>query len=288
MIKPLATLLSSVLLPLSPSPHLPISLSPPSVLSDIEKTGELRIGIQDDAIPFGYRDSNRNLRGYCLAFAELLQNEVRDRLDSSVLPIIKLIPSSPSTRFDLIRSGRIHIECGPNTIRDDIEGVTFSRPFFLTGLRLLVRQNARDRFENRESWDGLTIGVVADTLAEEMLVDRYPDADLVRFRGSVATAQGVTALQGSLDGFIEDEVLLLGEMVKLQLSLSEYSFFPEDPLTCELYGMVLPDNDPEWRAFVNQLIASDRADNLLRTWFRDVADYILPTIDYCREERRIN
>ncbi|OAB61966.1 hypothetical protein AY599_23815, partial [Leptolyngbya valderiana BDU 20041] len=264
----------------------PLSLSSPSVLRDIEQTGELRIGIRDDAIPFGYRDINRNLRGYCLAFAELLQNELHDRLDSSILPVVKLVPSSPSTRFDLVRSGRVHIECGPNTIRDEIDGVTFSRPFFLTGLRLLASQNARDRLRESEAGEGLTIGVVADTVAEEMLRDRYPQADVIRFRGSVATEQGVTALQGSLDGFADDEVLLLGEMVKLQLSLSEYSFFPEDPITCEFYGMVLPENDPEWAAFVNALIEGDRANNLLRTWFRDVTDYILPTIDYCREELR--
>ncbi|MBP0003104.1 MAG: transporter substrate-binding domain-containing protein [Cyanobacteria bacterium SBC] len=262
---------------------LPLPVAARSVLDDIAETGELRIGIQENAIPFGYRDNNRNLLGYCIAFAELLRDDLQDRLDSSILPLVKLVPSTVDTRFDLIRSGRIHLECGPNTIRDDLDGVTFSDPFFLTGVRLLVHEATRERVENTDSWEGLRIGVLENTAAERMLLDLHPEANVVIFRGSSATAQGVSSLQGTLDGFADDEVLLLGEMVKLQLSLSEYVMVPEHPVTCELYGMILPDDDREWSEFVNEIIHSDRADDLLVTWFQGLTDYILPTIEYCTE-----
>lgn len=262
---------------------LPSETASTPVLDEIRASGELRVGIQQDAMPFGYRDSRGNLRGYCLALVELLRRNLRDRLDLTVLPTILVVPSTVSSRFNLIRSGRIQFECGPNTIRPDLEGVTFSTPFFLTGIRLLTLDNG-DRPDVED--ETRSFGAIADTTTAALLAERYPDANIRLFRGSTATANGVQALQGSLDGYADDEVLLLGEMVKLQLSLSDYALTPDEPLQCVLYGALLPDSDPEWQALVNETLASADDRHLIATWFGDLSDDLRPTFDTCIERLR--
>lgn len=258
-------------------------VSAQAVLNEIRATGELRVGIQQDAIPFGYRDSQRNLQGYCLAFVQLLREQLREQLNLSILPVVEIVPTTVTNRFELVRDGRIQLECGPNTIRTDLEGVAFSQPFFLTGIRLLVPRENRNRLNQRNPENPIRIGVVANTTTAELIAERYPNAEIRVFRGNTATANGVSALQGTLDAYADDEILILGEMVKLQLSFTEYALVPNDPLECVFYGTILPDNDPEWAALVNDTITSAQEGALLQDWFGDVTEYVLPTVEYCTE-----
>jgi hypothetical protein len=102
-----------------------------TILEEIKRTGLLRIAVREDAVPFGYRDLNENWTGICIDFLEILRNQVRRELDQPII-LIKLFKSTLFNRFDLVNDKVVALECGPNTIRDNLSyNIDFSDPFFL-------------------------------------------------------------------------------------------------------------------------------------------------------------
>ena len=94
-----------------------------------------------DATPFGYVDNTGEWTGYCEdiidAFAKKIAQELKIYTGVKVIEI----PSNLENRFQLVQNGNVHLECGPNTIRDDIKNVAFSNPFFVTGTNFLVAKD---------------------------------------------------------------------------------------------------------------------------------------------------
>ena len=113
-------------LPLSP---LRLSQPPPpeeeSILEAIQRTGELRIAMRRDAVPFGYADNQDNWSGYCPTLALSLRDYVRDRLQQDITIELVELPSTLDNRFDLVRDGNVYLECGPNSIRTGVDGIVF-------------------------------------------------------------------------------------------------------------------------------------------------------------------
>lgn len=105
-----------------------------TILEEINRTGLLKVGIREDAVPFGYRDLNNNLTGLCLDFINVFHQQLKKQLNKEII-LIKIYKSTLFNRFDLVSDRIIYLECGPNTIRDIPDyNVQFSNPFLLQGL----------------------------------------------------------------------------------------------------------------------------------------------------------
>ena len=235
-------------------------------LGKIQRTGVLELAIREDAPPFGYTNANRQLQGYCLDLFALLEARLLTELDRDSLSI-KLLKSTASNRFSLVASNLIDLECGPNTIvAEPLESTSFSKSFFLTGTQFLVKKN-RD-FDIDKDLDGVRLGVISDTSTAEYIAERYPKAQLRKYRGVTARNRGIQAVaQGKIDAMISDGILLRAEAQQQELSAAEYPLVPDLPLTCDRYGMILPAEDPEWHDFINSVIDSPEAKTLSRQWF---------------------
>jgi hypothetical protein len=48
------------------------------------------------------------------------------------------------------------------------------------------------------------------------------------------------------------------------------SLIPERPLTCEFYGLALPDNDQDWQTMVNRYLVSVQGGAIAAKWFADL------------------
>jgi polar amino acid transport system substrate-binding protein len=239
-----------------------------TVLDNIKQTGVLKVAIREDAPPFGYVDSNAKSRGYCLDFLALLRNKLNQVLGRDVIAI-RLLKSNTNNRFELVGEGLVNIECGPNTIRQNIsESVTFSPDFLTTGTQFLIKTSNANKINLESSLTNLRIGLIANTTTEEFITKHYPLAQQEKFQGVTARTRGVQALQqGKIDAFVSDGILLTGEAVRQNLSLQEYSVIPEIPITRDRYGMIIPSNDPQWQNFVNNVIKSKESQRLLIKWF---------------------
>ncbi len=255
-----------------------------TVLERIEKTGLLKVGIREDAVPFGYRDINGDLEGLCLDFIAVLREELKQELNKQVIAI-KLYKSTLFNRFELVSDRIVDIECGPNTIRELPEyQIQFSTPFFLTGTQLLIEADKAKTIDPDGNLDNVNIGVLKNTTNEQLIAETYPLANLVQFQGVTGRYRGIQALRGDkIDAFASDGILLVGEAIVQDLRLGvDYLLVPKNPIDCEEYGLILPDNDPQWVSFINSLIGTSPARNLYLNWFGDIAKQLESIQSFCR------
>lgn len=266
---------------------LPSYTQEKTVLEKIDQTGLLEVGLREDAVPFGYRDINGNLEGLCLDLIALLREQLKQKLNKKVIAL-KLYKSTLYNRFQLASDRIVDIECGPNTIRELPEyQIQFSQPFFLTGTQLLVKTKKAKRINTSGSLENLDIGVLRNTTNEQLMAEKYPLANLVQFQGVTGRSRGIQALQGDkIDAFASDGILLVGEAQIQNLRLGpDYKLVPNNPIDCEEYGLILPDNNPEWVSFVNSVINSPSLQNIYRDWFGEIGPQIESIQLFCKGNR---
>ncbi|NET36790.1 MAG: alpha/beta hydrolase [Cyanothece sp. SIO1E1] len=257
-----------------------------SVLAEIQQTGLLNVAIRSDAAPFGYINQEGAWTGYCFDLADALAAHLSNQIDRTLAVDAIYLPSNLNDRFELVRDGTVHLECGPDIIRTDIEGVTFSEPFFVSGTQLLVTANKAQQVNANSNLVGLKTGVLSNTTTEQFVQNRYPDTDLVPFKGITGATDAVQAVtSGSINTFANDGVLLRGELARQNLAPEDFALIPEKPLTCDFYGLVLPDNDAEWRKTVNQFNRSEPAKQVRAEWFGEFFPQALSTLNYCTDTR---
>lgn len=129
--------------PLSIEPE-PIAPTPPSssadILTEIADTGVLKAAIRTDAPPFGYLNGSGQWTGYCFDLLNALRQDLTKAVNRQMEIELVPLPSNLDNRFQLVQDQTVQLECGPSTIVQDIEGVSFSAPFFYTGTQFLVTQ----------------------------------------------------------------------------------------------------------------------------------------------------
>jgi predicted dienelactone hydrolase/ABC-type amino acid transport substrate-binding protein len=267
------------ILPALPEPAVAPSAHP--ILAEIAETGVLQAAMRTDAAPFGFLDDRGQPAGFCLSLLQGIADQVADQVDRPVTLEISAI-STVETRYELVRSGKVQVECGPNTVRDDLSGIAFSTPFFLTGTHFLVAADEGDRLNPFSSLSGTSIGVLSGTTTERFLRDRYPNAQVIPFAGRMGRTAGVEALvNGAIDAFASDGVLL-SEEANRQGIAAGYQLVPERPLTCDPYGLLLPANDPEWQRMVNFYMDTPGFRSRWEAWFtEDLYPQLLFNLDYC-------
>lgn len=267
---------------LVPPPAAPVPPRDESVLTTIARTGELRIAMRRDAPPFGYVDDTDGWTGYCPSLAEALRDYLQNTIDSTVEVSIVALPSTLSDRYDLVRDGQVYLECGPNTVRTDVEGIEFSNLIFATGSRLLTTPAQVDTVNPALSLAGVNVGVLADSTNESFVQERYPAAAITRFEGPTGRADAVAAVNsGQIDAFLGDDVLTLAEVTRQGIPTQNLALVPELPLTCEYYGLALPNNDPQWVTTVNSFLEASGGEDTWKSWLGKLADDSINTLAYC-------
>lgn len=273
----------------SPVAPIPTSLmttspqKPENVLAQIRETQTLKVAMRSDAAPFGYIDNQENLwTGYCGDFADSLGDYLAKKLGiDSGIEVVK-IPSTLENRFQLVRDNIVHLECGSNTIQSNQENISFSKPFFISGTRFLVTKNNASKIEVNSSLDGIKIGVLQDSTTAEFIKSNYPETDKIYFQGSQGRKEGIQALNdGQIDAFVSDGVLLMGEINRQNLVKENYQLIPKNPLTCDLYGLILPEGEREWQNLVNNFIDSKQDMELRDKWVENYSTQALSDADYC-------
>ena len=271
-----------------PIPIFPIPVTattPPrgeGIRAEIQRTGVLKVAMRRDAAPFGYIDSDSQWAGYCGDFAIALRDHLSAELNPDLAVELVELPSTLDNRFELVRTQQVHLECGPNTIRQDVEGIVFSEPFSVSGTRFLVRRGQEAVINPNTSLENIQLAVLPGTTTEQFVRSTYPQATLIPFEGPIGRAEAVTALsEGEVAALASDGVLAAGEVLRQNLSPENYTLVPEFPLTCKFYGLILPADDPEWRDTLNQFIASEAIRSVSNQWFSKLFHGQLEQLEYC-------
>ena len=256
------------------------------VLEEIKRTGILKVAVRSDSAPFGYLGDNGNWTGYCADFVKSFEQYLEQKLKlSGGIQTIGL-PSSLENRYQLLQKDHVHLECGPNTIRSDIEEVTFSQPFFATGTQFLVPNNKVSQINQSSDLANLKIGVLNNTTTQKFVEEEFPSTKKVVFEGVGARSQAVKALtNNSIEALVSDSILSIEEIERQGFAANDYTLLPKRPLTCDYYGMLLPNNDNQWRDLVNEFIISKKGEQIYAKWLDEFTEDVVFAVDSCNRQR---
>ncbi len=256
------------------------------ILEEIKRTGILKVAVRSDAAPFGYLGGNGNWTGYCADFVNSFEQYLDLKLNRSGGIQVVELPSSLENRYQLLQQDRVHLECGLNTIRSDIEGVTFSQPFFATGTQFLLPVNKASQINDNGDLANLKIGVLKNTTTEKFVEEQYPSTEKVYFEGTGARNKAVRALANNqIEALVSDSILSTQEIQRQGLATDDYALLPKRPLTCDYYGILLPDNDSQWQDLINSFLNSQSRKQINAKWLGEFSEEVLSAVDSCNRQR---
>ncbi len=225
-----------------------------TILEKIQRTGTVTMGFREGSVPFGFIDKNGQWVGFGLDLGEEIHKALEAKLGKTITVDKK--PMDPKTRIPLITNGTLDIGIGSTTItlaREEV--VDFSLPYFLTGTRLLVPKDSP--IKDFPDLAGKRVGMGSGSTANIKGIDKAmadglikPACEKVLFEEH---NKGFLALQqGKIHAYFTDASILAGMQAKAEkpgdwVIVGRY-------LTYEPYGILLPENDGEWRDFVNQAL----------------------------------
>ncbi|HSD43048.1 MAG TPA: amino acid ABC transporter substrate-binding protein [Burkholderiales bacterium] len=222
-------------------------------LAKIRDARTIALGYRADAPPFSFNGHDGQPAGYSVDLCHRIAASIRATLGVPDLQV-RWVPVTPDNRIDLVRQGRIDLECGTTTATlARQEQVDFSNPTFVDGGGLLVRVDSK--VWQLRDLAGRKVAVGRTTTAAqrlpEVLKARGVSAQIVH----VASAEEAIAMleTGGVDAYANDRIILLGAATRARdpgrLVLSDEDF------SVEPYGLVMRRDDSSFRLAVNRGLA---------------------------------
>lgn len=240
-----------------------------STVDRIRATKQVVIAHREASVPFSYVDGEGRPVGYAVDLCRQLVAGLAIRLETGPLKI-RFLPVTSATRIETIEQERADLGCESATnTAERRERVSFTVPHYVTGTRFIVR--AGSAITSLRGFSGRRLLSTTGTSPLKVLrqaneeyslgihLDEVPDHDA-----------GVAAVDnGQADGFAMDEILLQG-LMSARPDPSRLKIVGKY-LTVEALAIMLPRNDPEFKALVDsemkRMILSREAHALHDKWF---------------------
>lgn len=233
------------------------------VLKKVSRTGTLTAGTPTASFPFSYVNDKNERVGFSVDLIKEIHRRLEEKLGKTITLEFKDVTTQ--TRIPMVVNRQIDIECGNATYtRARDETVDFSINFFYAGSQLLVRKSSF--ITSLADLPGKRVGATKETTNAQIIREKQPQATLVLFDNH---EEGFRALQQKkIDAYSTDGVLLAGLTAQAPTpgEFEIVDFFSKEPYSC-----ILPEDDSQWRDFVNhtfmELIEDGKYFQLYAKWF---------------------
>ncbi len=208
-------------------------------LEDIKKNGELKAGVKDSQVPFGYVDEKTSqIVGFEIDLMQALATRLGVKL--------KTLPVTSATRIPMLTQGEVDIVAATMTHQKGRESqIDFSITYFMTGQRLLVKKDGG--IKSVKDLSGKKIGSAKGSTSEQNAKKANPEAIIISYE---TYPEAFLALkQGKVDAVTTDEAILVG--LQYADDKPESWDIVGDYISLEPYGFGLVENDSKFRDFVN-------------------------------------
>mgnify|MGYP000547705367 CR=1 FL=1 len=219
----------------------------------IEKTGKLRVGLREGAVPFSYMDPKAGKQvGFSVDMASLFAEYLSKHFDKEIT--VKPFTVSPKTRIPMTSTGTVDIVCGSPTrtaARDKV--IDFSIPFFFSDTTFLVSQDME--VTSLDDLNGKVIGAARGTTNIRVIRNLMDKGELEPADIHVVNDHpaGMLALRtGKIDAYSTDRSLLEG--IRLKSKNPENWKTVGVSIAYEPYAYIVRQNDSQFRDFVNNTI----------------------------------
>jgi glutamate transport system substrate-binding protein len=219
---------------------------PGTPLGDIQKKGEITIGVKFDVPPFGFKNPQTDqVEGFDVD----LGKAVAARL--GVKP--KFIEAISDNRIPFLQDGTADLILSTMTINEERVGqIDFSDPYFIAKGRILVKKDNTE-ITGIESLAGKRVCTALGSTYEATIKQQAPDAKLKLVD---SYSECLELLQnGSIDAISTDDVILTGMIIQ-----DDSLKLVGDELTQEPYGAGIKKGNTELRDFVNETFEAYKTD----------------------------
>ncbi|CNH80999.1 glutamate Aspartate periplasmic binding protein precursor GltI [Yersinia massiliensis] len=240
-------------------------------LKKIKDSGVIVVGHRESSVPFSYYDNQQKVVGYAQDYSDLIVDAVKKKLNAPDLQV-KLIPITSQNRIPLLQNGTFDFECGSTTNNlERQKQAAFSNTIFVVGTRLLTKKGS-DIKDFKDLADKTV--VVTSGTTSEVLLNKLNEKDKLNMRIISAKDHGDsfrTLESGRAVAFMMDDALLAGERAKAKKP--DQWEIVGTPQSQEAYGCMLRKDDPEFKALLDETIATAQtsgvAEKSFDRWFKN-------------------
>ncbi len=210
----------------------PYDIAAGSTLAAVIARGKLVVGMELKFWPFEYVDEKGDPVGFDVDIARQIAKELGVELDIKDMEWTGLIPALQAGKIDLIISG-------VTGTLERAKSITFSRPYFTTGLCALVSAKKAPGLASVAALDdpARIIAVKTGTTADMVAAKRFPKAHINRFKEETACVQEVVS--GRADAFFYDQI----SIAKHHKQNPEATKALLTPFTYEPFCIAMPKGD---------------------------------------------
>jgi len=226
------------------------ALAAEGALARIAETKTIAIGHREDAVPFSYRGPDGTVIGYSTELCQRIAERIRVELGLDELKVT-YVPSSAATRFVLVKSGAVDLECTTTTNTPERRKlVDFSYPHFITATRFVSKK--KDGLETIRSLAGHSVASTTGTVNIEQLqaLNRAKSLNIFVMLAKAHTQAFALVEAGRASAFVMDGILLAALVASSAdpqaYTISTETFGPPEP-----YGILMPKGDEAFRAVVD-------------------------------------
>ena len=146
------------------------------IYDEIMERGYIRVGINMDSKPFGFKNSNGQVCGYDAELAKYISKYFFNTGNK-----ISFVPVTPNDRLLKISTGEVDIVIATMTITPQREQlINFSIPYDTAGQAILVKTSSK--VSSLADLADQNIGVIWGTTAEKNIRNLVPSANITGFR----------------------------------------------------------------------------------------------------------
>lgn len=261
-----ATLVAALIVTISPAAQ---AQAPAGTLAKVQQTGQITLGHREASVPFSYLDAEQKPVGYAMDLCSRIVDALRAELK---MPAVKvaLQPINLGNQIPLLTNGTIDIVCGPvtNTLERQKQAA-FSNTIFVSSIRAAVRRS--ENIKRFADLSGKNVALTAASTSVTLLGQREQEQkfETRKLMSPDHAASWLLVTTGRASAFVMDDILL-ASMVANSAKPDDYVLLDE-ALRVEPYGLMFRKDDPQFKALVDNtlasLVKSGELQSLYTKWF---------------------
>jgi len=238
-------------------------------MDKMKSTGAVTMGVRESSIPMSYTTGDSRFDGYHVEVCRMILADIKDKLGLSTLRI-NYQPVTSQNRVPLVQNGTVDIECGTttnNTAR--AKDVGFANTLYVEEVRIAVKANSG--ITSIAQLAGKKVATTTGTTSVQLL-RKHEKANGVNFDEVFGKDHADSFLlleSGRADAFVMDGSILAGNIANSK-NPKDYKIVGE-VLATEPIAIMVPKNDPEFKAAVNaaiaKIVANGNMPKLWNKWF---------------------
>lgn len=238
-------------------------------MDKIKSSGAVTMGVRESSIPMSYTTGDSRFDGYHVEVCRMILSDIKDKLGMSTLRI-NYQPVTSQNRVPLVQNGTVDIECGTTTNNSArAKDVGFANTLYVEEVRIAVKANSG--INSISQLAGKKVATTTGTTSVQLL-RKHEKANGVNFEEVFGKDHADSFLlleSGRADAFVMDGSILAGNIANAK-NPKDFKIVGE-VLSTEPIAIMVPKNDPEFKAAVNaaiaKIVANGNMPKLWNKWF---------------------